>query len=349
MPTFDQLPAEQRAIIELVVQRGRSYDDLADALGITSARVRDLARDALVELAPVTAARVDSERRAQLADYVLGQQSSAEQTATRAHLRRSEPSRAWALSLADSLDGMYGDGLAPDVPAGDDRGGRRPDALAGRERDRVRERDRDRPRDRVRRDEPVRRGDLSPEARVAVRNRRVAAAIGGLLIVGALTVGIVAIAGGDDEKKESKPAAAQPRVVGQLLLNATKDGSKDQGIALIADRGKERDLIVQARLTPTKRGQAYEVWLYNSPKDAVSLGAQVTDQQGAYQGAGALPAPLERYRYIDVSLEKIDRNAAHSGNSVLRGAIADMRAPAQEPQAPGGATGPSGATGSGTP
>ncbi|MEA2396946.1 MAG: hypothetical protein QOK25_502, partial [Thermoleophilaceae bacterium] len=30
--TFDKLPAEQRAIIELVVQRGRSYEDLAGML-----------------------------------------------------------------------------------------------------------------------------------------------------------------------------------------------------------------------------------------------------------------------------------------------------------------------------
>ncbi len=55
MPTFDQLPPEQRAIIELVVQRGRSYDDLADALAITPERVRELAVDALVELSPLIA------------------------------------------------------------------------------------------------------------------------------------------------------------------------------------------------------------------------------------------------------------------------------------------------------
>ncbi len=50
MATFDQLPAEQRAIIELVVARGRSYDALADVLQVPAARVRELARDALVEL-----------------------------------------------------------------------------------------------------------------------------------------------------------------------------------------------------------------------------------------------------------------------------------------------------------
>ena len=116
MPTFDQLPAEQRAIIELVVRRGRSYQALSEALGIPTPRVRELAREALTDLAPVTAERVDPERRAQIADYVLGQQTGAEDTATRAHLRRSEAARAWTLSLIDSLDDMYEDGARPEAP-----------------------------------------------------------------------------------------------------------------------------------------------------------------------------------------------------------------------------------------
>jgi DNA-directed RNA polymerase specialized sigma24 family protein len=44
MATFDQLPAEQRAILELVIQRRQSYSDLADMLGMPTARVRQLAR-----------------------------------------------------------------------------------------------------------------------------------------------------------------------------------------------------------------------------------------------------------------------------------------------------------------
>ena len=33
MATFDQLSAEQRAIIELVLKQGQSYDELGDMLG----------------------------------------------------------------------------------------------------------------------------------------------------------------------------------------------------------------------------------------------------------------------------------------------------------------------------
>src|SRR3954447_13475211 len=104
MATFDQLPADQRAIIELLLKRRRTYDALSDMLDMPSSRVRELARDALTELTPVSAARVDPDWRGQVADYVLGQQSGPESAATQGHLRRSEPARAWLVSLVDSLD-----------------------------------------------------------------------------------------------------------------------------------------------------------------------------------------------------------------------------------------------------
>jgi anti-sigma-K factor RskA len=332
MPTFDQLPAEQRAIIELVVQRGRSYDALADALQITPSRVRELAHDALVELSPRTAERVDPERRAQIADYVLNQQSSAEAKATQSHLKRSESGRMWTLSLLDSLEHMYEDGTAPEVPAAEAAEAERP---RGRERERDRGRRRGaaapsrRERERPRR-EPKRRDEkLTPDAERAVRNRRLAGVIGGLLILGAI-VAVALTLLIDTEVHEAR--APTTRVVGQLLLNPLERGSDNQGIAIIAQRGDVRSLIVQARLKRTQKDQAYEVWLYNSDKDAVSLGAQVTDAQGNYQGAGRLPAPLDRYKYIDVSLEKLDRNTAHSGISVLRGETANIQQPSETNQ-----------------
>ena len=390
MPTFDQLPPEQRAIIELVLQRGRSYEDLADALAITPERVRELAVDALVELSPRSAGRVDVQRRPQVADYVLGQQASAEATATRSFLKRSEAGRMWILSLMDSLEHMYEDGSVPEIPepgTEEERPRRRERERSGRERaererperereplrgERTREREplrggRDRDREPLRGDrdrdrEPLR-GDrdreprpervaperLTPDAQRAVRNRRIVAAVGIVLLIAAIAIGVLAATGTfkSDVREAVAPAT---RVVGQLLLNPLERGNENQGIAVVAQRGDERSLIVQARLKPTGERQAYEVWLYNSDKDAVSLGAQVTDRQGNYQGAGRLPAPLERYKYIDVSFEQLDRNAAHSGNSVLRGEIANLQSPqeaAQQQQQQPGAGGQQPAPGGG--
>jgi hypothetical protein len=304
MATFDQLSADQQAVVELLLQRGKSYDELAELLGMPEDRVRELAREALVKLTPVTAGQVESDWRGQLADYVLGQQTGPEATATKGHLRRSEAARAWARSLLDSLDTLYQDGM-PQVPAGD---------RAVRER---------RPR-RAEREKPATRpsGTLSPAAQDAVRRRRLLAgggALAALLLVALLLWPIGLLTGGDEGENSSSQASSPTRP-------AT---GRTAGIAVIAQRGSQRQVIVQATLPPNRRRQAYEVWLYNSKSDAKSLGAQVTNAQGAYQGAGPLPSDYARFKYIDVSLEPIDRNRAHSGQSVLRGRIPQLKRPSR--------------------
>src|SRR5258705_6559849 len=119
MATFDQLAAAQRAIIELVLRQGRGYDEIGEMLDSPPARVRELARDALGELAPFTGEFVGPQWRGPLADYVLGQQTGPEAQATRGHLRRSEPARIWAYSLLDALDDFYADADRPEIPVGE--------------------------------------------------------------------------------------------------------------------------------------------------------------------------------------------------------------------------------------
>ena len=147
MATFDQLSDEQRAIVELVLKQGKSYDELSDMLEMPERRVRELARDALVELAPVSAQAVEEDWRGQLSDYILGQQAGPEATATRGHLRRSEAARSWTRSLLDSLEQLYPNGDMPAIPEGErGRGGRKGAASARRGRRRPRPRRRPSPR-----------------------------------------------------------------------------------------------------------------------------------------------------------------------------------------------------------
>lgn len=329
MATLDQLTAEQRAIIELVLQRGKSYEELAEMLGMADSRVQELARAALVTLSPVSAESVDEEWRGGLADYVLGQQSGPESTATRGHLRRSEQARTWTRSLLDSLDRLYQNDL-PTIP---DAGG------GGREHAQ-----------RPAREERPERASLSPEAEEAVRQRRLvggagAAGVAVLLIVLVWPIGL--LTGGDDKGSSSsgktQSAAQQTSVVGQVEMKPV-GGAKGQGAAVVASRGGQLQLVVQAQLTATKAKEAYEVWLYNSQGDAKSLGAQVTDQQGSLQGAAPLPTNYKRYKFIDVSLEKVDNNAKHSGSSVLRAPFSGLQKP---PEGGAGAV-PQGGQGGGT-
>ena len=307
MATFDQLSADQRAIVELVLQRGKSYDELADLLGFSEDRVRELARAALVILTPVTADQVDSDWRGQLADYVLGQQTGPEATATKGHLRRSEAARAWTRSLLDSLDTLYEDGM-PSVPAGE---------RATRER-KPRRPEREEPAEREKR--PSRVAALSPAAQDAVKRRRLLAGAGALVVVALVAVLLwpIGVLTGDDNGGDKKTSSSTP---------AAQQNGRTAGIAVIAQRGKQRQVIVQATLPANKQREAYEVWLYNDQKDAKSLGAQVTNPQGQYQGAGPLPKDYARFKFIDVSREPIDQNRGHSGVSVLRGRIPKLKQP----------------------
>jgi hypothetical protein len=297
--TFDQLSAEQKAILELVLRRGQGYDRIAGTLGMSEERIRELARGALEQLAPITAGRVEPDWRGQVADYVLGQQAGPEATATRGHLRRSEAARSWARSLLDSLETLYTDEMPP-IPNGGRDGARAPASPIAA---------------------PVRARALSAEARAALRRRRVLAAAGALAVLVALIVLVwpVGVLTGGGGGGGSSTASGGDQTAAQQ--------SGPAGIAIITERDGKRQVVVQAAgLPPTTGRLAYEVWLYNSPKDAESLGAQVTDSRGTFQGAGPLPRNYPKFKYIDVSRERIDRNRGHSGSSVLRGRIRALRA-----------------------
>jgi anti-sigma-K factor RskA len=364
MATFDKLRAEQQAILELVLQRGRSYDELSDMLEMSTSRVRELARDALAELAPVTADRVDQQRRDELADYILGQQSGSESRATRAHLRRSENARAWTLSLLDSLDELYEDGTRPEIPAvaedlDEDRSARLVKA-AERERGQPRRDRADKPRREARPREPARR-PLSPAAQEAVRRRRLFAAGGAAVVI--IVLAVLAITGvfggGDDEKKasppqEGQPAAGQPKVLAQMELTAVGGGGDNRlGAALIAEQGNQQIALVRARVDESKRGEKYELWLHNSDNEVASLGQNEVGKDGILEVGAVLPPNFRDFRSLDISIETND-DQKHQGKSVLRG---DLRAaleagppPQPETGAPGAGGGlPGGAAPGGAP
>jgi Anti-sigma-K factor rskA/Sigma-70, region 4 len=312
MATFDQLSPEKRAIVELVLQQGKTYPELAEMLGMPEPRVRELARDALVELAPVSVRGVEEDWRGQLADYVLGQQSGPEATATKGHLRRSEAARSWARSLLDSLEQLYANGSVPAIPDGE-RGGR-----------------------------SARRASAAPAAAASaprgdeggglatgdpVMRRRIlagaAAAVVLLLVLLVWPVGL--LTGGDDDDAGSSGGDSEP---------AAQTGNQGQqaaagqpaGIAIVVDQGGKRQILVQAAaLPPSGQDEGYYVWLYNSPSDAKSLGGQVTDQQGNYQAIGAFPADYSKYKFIDVTRQPVGRDPKHSGESVLRGPLPKLR------------------------
>ena len=317
MATFDQLSAEQRAIVELVLRQGKTYDELADMLNMPEGRVRELARDALVELAPVSVRGVEEDWRGQLADYVLGQQSGPEATATKGHLRRSEAARSWARSLLDSLEQFYENGSVPAIPEGDRGRGRRSAAAAEPAVGAARE--------------PSARPGLAPVGDPVMRRRLLAGAGALLLVLLIVLVWPIGLLTGDDDSSSADQSSATgtDTGTGQQTANGQQAANgQPAGIAIVVQRGDKKQLLVQAaNLQPSGQSEGYYVWLYNSPDDAKSLGGQVTDQQGNYQALGAFPADYQKYKYIDVTRQKVGQsaNVQHSGNSVLRGPMPKLK------------------------
>ena len=242
MATFEQLSPEQRAIVELVLRQGKTYGELSDMLNLPEGRVRELARDALVELAPVSVRGVEEDWRGQLADYVLGQQSGPEATATQGPpeaLRGGPQLGPLAARLARAV-------LRERLGAGDPGGRARPPRRAQRPRAEPRE-----PRSAMG-------GRLAPTA-----DRRWLLAGAAALIVSCWRCSSgrsALLTGGDDDSSKSTrarcarrpPAAVHDRPAGQNQPGAPA------GIAIVVERNGKKQLLVQAaRLTPSGQSQGY--------------------------------------------------------------------------------------------
>jgi hypothetical protein len=329
MATFDQLAADQRAIIEIVLRQDKSYEQIGEMLDLPPTRVRELARDALAELAPHTADFVDPQWRGQLADYVLGQQTGPEAQATRGHLKRSEPARIWAYSLLDALDDFYADGSRPEIPVGE-AGGR----TRGRERERAAGSNGDAAAPSPLAAKPAR-GPLSPEAQSALKRRRILGGIGAVVLVALLIFAGIKIFGGGDDNKSSKNAAntstsstssttgqqGQGQVVAQAVLSPIGKSFKGTGAALVYQSGNQALAVVRAKLPPSTGKNKYVLWLYNSNKQLQPLAADVTDKQGNFQGAAGLPNGWQNYRFFDVTYQATSGKNVGHGRSVMRGPI----------------------------
>jgi hypothetical protein len=266
---------------------------------------------------------VHADWRDQIADYVLGQQTGPEATATKGHFKRSEPARAWAYSLLDSLGHLYPNGSMPDIPDADSS------AVAAAPKQPPPPTPPPAPK--VGSGQSAVRSPLSPAAQAIVRRRRI---IGGAVLAAAVVVGILAIlgvfsSGGSNKTASNTPTTttggAPTKFLKEGVLRAV-GGNAGTGIAVILQQGNQVQLVVQAtKLKPTDRQHAYEVWLYNSTSDAAQLGAQFTDQQGNLQGRGAVPANWQSFKYVVLSREKVGTNPKTPSGLVLRAQLRGVK------------------------
>jgi hypothetical protein len=337
MSPLEPLAPDQRAVVALVLQQGRSYDEIAALLGIPVDAVRARAQAGLAALAPGNG--LPGEITAPLADYLLGQQADPDAESTRGLLAESAPARAWASDVAAHLAGVAkgplpaipGDGPAP-APRTPAR--KRPPAAAAAE-----------PPPPGPRPRPVREaaGDEGPPPPPA------SSRLGGVLLIAAV-VAVVAVVlfvvlrGGDDEEPAASngtPAAtatptptatAQPRVADQIRLRPT-GGGKAKGTMTVYLQGQQLLFALQGQnLPPSSGNAAYAVWLTGPGAKVRRLGftnpvgadGRLGIQGPSEKDLAAFPKLYATYANVVVSQESTE-DAKRPSRIVLTGKLPQGR------------------------
>ena len=302
MSPLEPLAPDQRAVVALVLQRERSYDEIAGLLGIPVEAVRSRARAALRELAPDNG--LPGEVTGPLADYLLGQQAPTDAEATRGLLAESEPARAWARDVAAQLEDVAPRGL-PEVPAGRDdavAAAAEPSPPAAEPEPSSRAAEPSAPGPRPR---PLR---AAPAPRAGAEATPASSRLGGALLIAAVLAAVAVVlflvlGGGDDdaagERAASSPAATAtptptpeaPKVADTIPLRSTI-GAKAKGrMTLYVQDQRLLFALEGSNVPPSRQGAAYAVWFTGPGDRAHRLG--FTNAVGQ-DGRLAIQGPSEK-------------------------------------------------------
>lgn len=315
MSELDALPADQRAVLQLLLKQGKTYAELSALLAIDPSAVQTRAHDALDALGVEAGRQLTNERREQVADYLLGQQTAAEHDATAEYLASSGAARTWGRVVAGALRPLAAETL-PSIPE---------DAAPEPAVEVT-------PAPSLAEPTPSVAEAPTPEPAPAVAAPPRSSRLGGALLLGGVgvlvAVALVLILGGGGGGKKTKSASstatqstAQPSPVAQINLTPTA-GSKSVGLAQVFAQGSQRLLIVAAQSLPPGN---YALWLYTSPAKARLLGfvPQKVDKQGRFVTQGVLPEDARSFGALIVTREQVTRGKVPTapGAIVLRGTL----------------------------
>jgi hypothetical protein len=333
MPLTD----DQRAMLQLLLEGGQSYDDIASLLGIEVAEARSRARAALAEIGGA-----DPDAEVGLTDYLLGQADPIGRADAVRHLQNDPRANELATRLAAQLRLLAPKAHLPDLPQpkrGRTAAPAPPPAAPG--------------------PAPAAPGQAPQPfpARLAGLPSRLAGGLGSLtrrqsqLLVGLgtaallIVVAVLAVAGvfsggdGDGAGETTTPTSTDPDLT-IVELGPLQVTSQATGQATISQAGDQPFVQVNVSgLEPTSRGETYIVWLYASDQLAFPLGFFPIDQSGDFSGPAPIPAGIapavRQFGCVDVSRvagQEVQRELArairrqrlprYSGETVLRGEIA---------------------------
>jgi hypothetical protein len=305
MARLDQLPPDQRAVLQLLLKQGKSYGEIASVLKIERSAVKARAHDALAALGPEDA-DLSEDRRDEIGDHLLGQQDAGQQEATRSFLEDSPAGRAWARIVASELRDLAPESL-PEIPGeGTAAASDEADPLAAR--------------------------------RAELRERERSSKLGGVLLIVGLGIAVAVVlilllSGGDDNKKNTGPVggttsttpttsttSTTPQVQAQINLFPPSGAKKPLGVAnIVTQQGQRGIALVGQDLPPTSNKFAYAMWLENSPSDSERLGFfGAVKKNGRLQGFVIAPKDYGNFSKLVVTRETA-RNPKSPGPVVLQG------------------------------
>jgi hypothetical protein len=312
------LAADQQAMLQLLLERGQSYEDLASVLGADQAGVRERARAALTELAGV-----DPDRNVGLTDYLLGQADPIGRADAVRHLKDDPADLALATELSQKLRLLAPQADLPRLPGEERRPKPRAEGGAAARlpiRDRLRM---------GRTASPDSAGGGGPPIAAGARGHRtrMIVALGCLVVL--LVVGILAVAGafsGSDDSGKSPTGSAK---LAKVPLAAPGGGTATGTAAFGTSSGTQLFVDVSLEgLKPAPPKQAYVMWLMLTSKQGYPVPSVLNvSSGGSFEDRITIPSPevplALRARSVDVSVAPATAIQASITSAVKNGRLVD--------------------------
>jgi hypothetical protein len=323
-------------MLQLLLQQGQSYEDIASLLGLEVEQVRSRAREALTEIGGE-----DPDSKVGLTDYLLGQADPIGRADAARQLSSDPETRDLADRLTTQLRVLAPGAELPEI-AGDDSGPSKPKkkeapapAPAAAPSPKA---------------EPEPSGKADGGGLAATLSHHQRQAIAGLAGLGILVVVVVlAIAGvfgggDDDSSAASSNGSSQQASNASNLTRAVltpQGGSDAEGVAVFARIRNQAVLQINVtNLQPTESGEGYVIWLFGGQSQAFPLVRQEVGENGQMRGAAPIPNQLLQalqqglFDSIDISLatnsqitdalrqaRQSQQLPRYAGTSVARGPI----------------------------
>ena len=255
-------------MLQLLLERGQSYEDIGSLLGLGVDDVRARARSALTEMAGE-----DPDADVGLTDYLLGQADPIGRADAARHLQADPEANALAAKLEAQLRLLAPSAELPDLPQA--RAQRQPRAE---------------PPGQTKKETPAAVSGSGDAAAPAVgstsldsRQRRLIAALlaGGVLVAVIVLIATGAFGGGGDQSSTtgSGQTAKTNKVTKALLLPV--GGANGRAVALFGQvKGTPVIQLTAIGLDQPAKGEAYYAWLTNSQDLDLPIGGFPVDGKG---------------------------------------------------------------------